>query len=52
MVWLNDLFGGKFPISWSLGVIAALLAGSIAASWVWPARRRRDSDASQDDAAA
>ena len=26
MVWLNDLFGGKFPISWSLGIIGALLA--------------------------
>jgi tellurite resistance protein TerC len=32
MVWLNDAFGGKFPIEWSLGIIAALLAGSIAAS--------------------
>ena len=32
MVWLNDLFGGKFPIEWSLGFILALLAGAIAAS--------------------
>jgi tellurite resistance protein TerC len=32
MVWLNDLFGGKFPIEWSLGIIAALLAGAIVAS--------------------
>jgi tellurite resistance protein TerC len=32
MVWLNDLFGGKFPISWSLGIIGALLAGGIVAS--------------------
>ena len=26
MAWLNDLMGGKFPILWSLGIIAALLA--------------------------
>jgi len=32
MVWLNHAFGGKFPIEWSLGVIAALLAAAIAAS--------------------
>jgi tellurite resistance protein TerC len=38
MVWLNDLFDGKFPISWSLAIIATLLVGSIAASWAWPAR--------------
>ncbi len=34
MVWLNELYGGKFPISWSLGIIAALLFGSIALSLV------------------
>ena len=38
MVWLNDLFGGKFPISWSLGIIGVLLARSIAASLLWPKR--------------
>jgi len=32
MTWLNGLFGGKFPIEWSLGIIAALLAGAIVAS--------------------
>jgi len=32
MVWLNDLFGGKFPITWSLGIIATLLALGIGAS--------------------
>ena len=32
MVWLNEAFGGKFPIEWSLGIIAALLAGAIVAS--------------------
>lgn len=32
MAWLNDAFGGKFPIAWSLGIIAALLGTAIAAS--------------------
>ncbi len=36
MVWLNGLFDGKFPITWSLGLIGALLAASIAASLWWP----------------
>ncbi len=36
MVWLNDAFGGKFPIEWSLSIIAAVLAGSIVASLWWP----------------
>jgi tellurite resistance protein TerC len=36
MVWLNDLFGGKFPIEWSLGIIAALLTGAIVASILFP----------------
>ena len=34
MVWLNEAFGGKFPIEWSLAVIAMLLAGAIVASMV------------------
>lgn len=36
MVWLNDAFGGKFPILWSLAIIVALLAGGIIASWLRP----------------
>jgi len=36
MVWLNDLFGGKFPISLSLGIIAGVIGLSIAASLFWP----------------
>jgi tellurite resistance protein TerC len=39
MVWLNDAFDGKFPITWSLAVIGVLLGGSVAASWIWPSRR-------------
>ena len=38
MVWLNDAFGGKFPIEWSLGIIAALLGGAVVASLVLPRR--------------
>lgn len=29
MVWLNEVFGGKFPIGWSLAIIAGLIGGSI-----------------------
>jgi tellurite resistance protein TerC len=36
MVWLNELFGGKFPVEWSLGIIGALLAAAIAASILRP----------------
>jgi tellurite resistance protein TerC len=39
MVWLNDMFGGKFPVTWSLAIIGLLLVGSIVASWVWPGLR-------------
>ena len=38
MVWLNDAFGGKFPITWSLGIIGSLIAGSILLSFVMPKR--------------
>jgi tellurite resistance protein TerC len=36
MVWLNDLFGGKFPVTLSLGIIAAAIASSVAASLLLP----------------
>ena len=29
MVWLNELFGGKFPINWSLIIIGTLIGSSI-----------------------
>jgi tellurite resistance protein TerC len=32
MVWLNEAFGGKFPIGWSLSIIGAILAASIIVS--------------------
>lgn len=37
MAWLNEAFGGKFPISWSLGIIGGVLAVAVAASLLWPA---------------
>jgi len=36
MVWLNDLFGGKFPISLSLAIITAVIATSVVLSLVFP----------------
>jgi tellurite resistance protein TerC len=38
MVWLNDLFDGKFPITWSLAIIGALLAASVVGSLLWPSK--------------
>lgn len=34
MIWLNDAFGGKFPISWSLGIIISILTISITVSLI------------------
>lgn len=49
MVWLNDAFGGKFPIEWSLGIIAALLVGAVALSLLRPAAARKsDGDGDGD----
>ena len=36
MVWLNDLYGGKFPITWSLGFILTTIAASVAGSLLFP----------------
>ena len=56
MVWLNEAFGGKFPITWSLGVIGALLAAAIVASIVSERRGTagtvRDTGATEGDSAA
>jgi len=35
MVWLNDFYGGKFPISYSLGFILGVIGLSIAASLIF-----------------
>lgn len=39
MAWLNEAFGGKFPIGLSLGIIGGILAVSVAASLLVPPRR-------------
>ncbi len=44
MVWLNEAFGGKFPITWSLGIIGAILALSMLVSVA--ARRRTPAEPS------
>lgn len=36
LAWLNEAFGGKFPITWSLGIITGLVGGSIAVSLLVP----------------
>lgn len=36
MVWLNDAFGGKFPISWSLGIILGTIGLSVVVSLMFP----------------
>jgi tellurite resistance protein TerC len=36
MVGLNSLYGGKFPISISLGIISLVLVASIVMSLIWP----------------
>ncbi|HEX6183899.1 MAG TPA: TerC family protein [Pyrinomonadaceae bacterium] len=36
MVWLDGLFGGKFPIGASLGIIASVIAASVVGSLLFP----------------
>lgn len=36
MVWLNELFGGKFPIGISLGIIAVVIFASVVLSLAFP----------------
>lgn len=47
MVWLNRLFGGHFPITWSLGVIASVIALSMILSVVFPRKPRSTADESR-----
>jgi tellurite resistance protein TerC len=39
MVWLNNAFGGHFPISWSLGIIVGVIAVSVVLSLVFPKKQ-------------
>jgi len=41
MAWLNEVFGGKFPISWSLAIITVLVGGSIALSLLIPQEAKK-----------
>jgi tellurite resistance protein TerC len=43
MAWLNDWYGGKFPITTSLAIIAGLILGSVACSLLWPKRHEAES---------
>jgi tellurite resistance protein TerC len=36
MVWLNQAFGGHFPIAWSLGIIVGVIGISVALSLIFP----------------
>lgn len=49
MVWLNDAFGGKIPISLSLGIIGMVVAGSILLSWLYPPKQAASNAASPPD---
>lgn len=51
MVWLNDLFGGKFPIVWSLGIIAGVITASVVASLVIPSKHHVESSVATDETA-
>lgn len=48
MVWLNEAFGGKFPIHWSLAIIALLIGSSIVAS-IFIDRRKQTQGVSKAD---
>jgi TerC family integral membrane protein len=39
MVWLNQAFGGHFPIAWSLGIIVGVIAVSVVLSLVFPKKQ-------------
>jgi len=41
MIWLNQAWGGHFPIGWSLAIIGTLVGGSIVASLVVEQRKGR-----------
>lgn len=41
MVWLNDAFGGKFPITWSLGIIIGVISLSMIASLLFPFKAQK-----------
>ena len=38
MVWLNEHFGGKFPVSWSLGLIGIIISTAVVSSLLFPSK--------------
>lgn len=40
MVWLNPMYDGHFPITWSLGVILGTILLSVVASLLFPAKKK------------
>ena len=40
MVWLNPLYDGHFPISWSLGIILGTILLSVIASLIFPVKSK------------
>jgi tellurite resistance protein TerC len=42
MAWLNEAFGGKFPTTWSLGIIGGILGAAALASLLMPVHRAPD----------
>ncbi|MDX2081087.1 MAG: TerC family protein [Terrimicrobiaceae bacterium] len=42
MVWLNEAFGGKFPITWSLAFISVVIGASVAASLLIPEKAKHE----------
>jgi tellurite resistance protein TerC len=41
MVYLNNLFDGKFPITWSLAIITLLIGSSVLASAIYSSKKSR-----------
>ena len=52
MVWLNDLYGGKFPIVLSLGLIGGVIGLSIALSLLFPKKEVAPEETKEDDTLA
>ena len=48
MVWLNDAFGGKFPITWSLGIITGAIGLSVLLSVMFPAAAEDEEDSASE----
>ncbi|MFN7998255.1 MAG: TerC family protein [Bryobacteraceae bacterium] len=49
MVWLNDAFGGQFPIVWSLSIIGGVIAVSIGCSLVVTRGNTKDNLRKEDN---